>query len=60
MLRSFFERIIEWDWDDAPTRVPIFAGDVPKADDPLPRFLDDPTAAKFMAVLAADRTAAGG
>ncbi len=53
-LRSFFERIIEWDWDDAPKRVPIFAGDVPKADDPLPRFLDDPTAAKFMATLAAD------
>jgi integrase len=53
-LRSFFERIVEWDWDDAPRRVPIFAGDVPKADDPLPRFLDDPTAAKFMAVLAAD------
>jgi integrase len=53
-LRSFFERIIEWDWDDAPGRVPIFAGDVPRADDPLPRFLDDPTAAKFMAVLAVD------
>jgi site-specific recombinase XerD len=53
-LRSFFERIIEWDWDDAPKRVPIFAGDVPKADDPLPRFLDDPTAAKFMAALATD------
>jgi site-specific recombinase XerD len=53
-LRSFFERIIEWDWDDAPKRIPIFAGDVPKADDPLPRFLDDPTAAKFMAGLATD------
>ena len=53
-LRSFFERIIEWDWPDAPGRVPIFAGDIPKADDPLPRFLDDPTAAKFMAALATD------
>ena len=53
-LRTFFERIIEWDWDDAPRRVPIFAGDVPKADEPLPKFLDDPTAAKFMATLAAD------
>jgi integrase len=53
-LRSFFERIIEWDWDDAPKRVPIFAGDVPRADDPLPRFLDDPAAAKFMAALATD------
>jgi site-specific recombinase XerD len=53
-LRSFFERIVEWDWSDAPRRVPVFAGDVPKADDPLPRFLDDPAAAKFMAALAAD------
>jgi site-specific recombinase XerD len=54
MLRTFFERIIDWDWADAPRRVPIFAGDIPKADDPLPKFLDDPTAAKFMATLAAD------
>lgn len=54
MVRTFFERIIDWDWDDAPRRVPIFAGDVPKADEPLPKFLDDPTAAKFMATLAAD------
>jgi hypothetical protein len=34
--------------------VPIFAGDIPKADEPLPKFLDDPTAAKFMATLAVD------
>jgi integrase len=51
-LRSFFERIIEWDRPDAPRRVPIFARDVPQAGDPLPKFLDDPTAAKFMAALA--------
>ena len=44
----FFERIIEWDWDDAPARVPIFAGDIPKKDEPLPKFLDDPTFARFM------------
>ena len=54
MIRTFFERIIDWDWDDAPRRVPIFAGDVPKADEPTPKFLDDPTAAKFMATLAVD------
>jgi site-specific recombinase XerD len=54
MVRTFFERIIEWDYDDAPRRVPIFAGDFPKRDEPLPRFLDDPTAAKFMAALAED------
>jgi hypothetical protein len=44
----FFERIIEWDWPDAPARVPIFAGDIPKRDEPLPKFLDDPTFAQFM------------
>jgi integrase len=54
LLRTFFERIIEWDYDDAPPRVPIFAGDFPNRDEPLPKFLDDPTAAKFMAALAAD------
>ena len=54
LLRTFFERIIEWDYDDAPARVPIFAGDFPNRDEPLPKFLDDPTAAKFMATLATD------
>jgi hypothetical protein len=34
--------------------VPVFAGDLPRPDEPLPRFLDDPTAAKFMATLAVD------
>jgi len=54
LLRTFFERIIEWDYDDAPARVPIFAGDFPERDDSLPKFLDDPTAARFMAALATD------
>jgi integrase len=47
-VRMFLERIIEWGWDDAPARVPIFAGDLPRKDEPLPRFLDDPTFALFM------------
>jgi len=54
MLRTFFERVIDWDYPDAPRRVPVFTGDLPKADEPTPKFLDDPTAAKFMAALAAD------
>jgi len=54
MLRTFFERVIDWDYPDAPHRVPIFTGDLPKADEPTPKFLDDPTAAKFMAALATD------
>ena len=48
MLRLFFERIIEWGWDDAPARCPVFEADLPKVDDPLPKFLDDPSAARFM------------
>jgi len=53
-LRTFFERVIEWGYTDAPPRVPVYAGDLPRPDEPLPRFLDDPTAAKFMATLAVD------
>jgi site-specific recombinase XerD len=54
LLRTFFERIIDWDYDDAPRRCPIYKGDFPERDEPLPKFLDDPTAAKFMAALATD------
>src|SRR5947209_2718314 len=28
-LRTFFDRIVEWDWGDAPKRVPIFSADLP-------------------------------
>lgn len=49
LVRSFFDRIIEWDWADAPARTPMFAIDVPVADDPLPRFLDDAQAARLLA-----------
>ena len=54
MLRTFFERIIEWDYDDAPARLPIYSTDFPALDEALPKFLDDPTAAKFMAALSND------
>ena len=52
IIRSFFDRIIEWGWPDAPARTPMFAIDVPVADDPLPRFLDDAQAARLMAAAA--------
>jgi site-specific recombinase XerD len=48
-LRAFFERIIEWDWPDAPPRNPVLGGDIPKKPEPLPKFLDDRDAAKLMA-----------
>ncbi len=47
-VRQFFERIIEWDWPDAPARNPVIAGDIPKKPEPLPKFLDDRDAAKLM------------
>jgi integrase len=47
----FFLRIIEWGWDDAPARVPIFFGDLPRADEALPRFIDDGNFARFMRAL---------
>ena len=49
MLRIFFERIIEWDWPDAPRRNPILGGDIPPRPEPLPKFLDDRDAARLMA-----------
>ena len=52
IVRSFFDRIIEWGWADAPARTPMFAIDVPVADDPLPRFLDDAQAARLTAAAA--------
>jgi integrase len=47
-LRGFFDRITEWGYEDAPARSPVFAGDMPIRDRPLPRFLDDADTAKLM------------
>jgi hypothetical protein len=33
----FFARIEEWGWDEAPPRVPMFPGDLPRQDHPCPR-----------------------
>lgn len=49
MLRVVFERLIEWDHPDSPVRNPILWTDLPKLDEPLPKFLDDDQAARFMA-----------
>ena len=47
-LRMFFGRIEEWGWDEAPPRVPMFPGDLPRQDHPLPKALDDAAAAKLL------------
>ncbi len=54
-LRMFFLRISEWGWDEAPPRVPILLGDVPRQDHPLPKALDDAAAAKLLRAARADR-----
>jgi site-specific recombinase XerD len=55
MIRIFLERLIEWDWPDAPGRNPILHGDIPPRPEPLPKFLNDTDAAKFMAAARAHR-----
>jgi site-specific recombinase XerD len=47
-LRICLERLAEWDSEDAPARMLMFPGDVPKLDDPLPRFIDDGAAKKLI------------
>ena len=47
-LRMFFVRIEEWGWQEAPAKVPMFPGDLPRQDHPLPKALDDAAAAKLL------------
>ena len=54
-LRMFFVRLEEWDWPEAPPRVPMFLGDLPRQDHPLPKALDDAAAAKLLRAAQADR-----
>ena len=53
-LRTFFERVGEWGYDDAPSRPLIFDGDLPIPDQPLPRFIDDAASAKLLRAARAD------
>lgn len=55
MIRIFLERLIEWDWPDAPGRNPILHGDIPARTEPIPKFLTDQQAAAFMAAAKAHR-----
>jgi integrase len=54
MLMSYFDRIIEWGYDDAPARNPMFIADVPRPEDSLPKALDDAAAARFLREAAAE------
>lgn len=55
MIKICFERLIEWQWPDAPGRNPILSGDIPPRPEPLPKFLNDQDAAKLMAAARAHR-----
>jgi len=47
-LRMLFVRPGEWGWDEAPSRVPMFPGDLPRTGHPLPKALDDGAAAGLL------------
>ena len=47
-LRMFFIRLDEWGWEEAPPKVPMFTGDLPRCDHPLPKALDDGAAARLL------------
>lgn len=53
-LRTCFERLSEWATDDHPGGVLVFSGDLPRLDEPLPRFLDDGAATKLLQAARAD------
>jgi site-specific recombinase XerD len=53
-LRMFFVRISDWDWPEAPPRIPIIPADLPRQDHPLPKALDDPSAAQLLRAAQAD------
>ncbi|MFN2505680.1 MAG: tyrosine-type recombinase/integrase [Acidimicrobiales bacterium] len=48
ILRHFFERLVEWESDDAPTGRLVTDADTPILDRPLPRFIDDSAAARLL------------
>ena len=50
----FIVRIDEWGWPEAPPRVPILPGDLPRPDRPLPKALDD-AATRLLRAAQADR-----
>jgi site-specific recombinase XerD len=54
-LRMFFVRLDEWGWDDAPPKVPMFPGDLPRQDHPLPKAPGDGAAAKLLRAAQGDR-----
>jgi site-specific recombinase XerD len=55
MIRIFLERLIEWDWPDAPGATRSCPAISHLGAEPLPKFLNDQDAAKLMAAARAHR-----
>jgi len=47
-LYYLLQRITEWQWTEAPERPIMFYQDLPPLDQPLPRFLDEAEATRFL------------
>ena len=43
---SDIDRTAEWGWDDTPARARVFGADLPPIPEPLPKALDDGSAAR--------------
>jgi integrase len=54
MVMTFFDRIIEWGYEDAPGRNPMFVSDIPRPEELLPKALDDAAAARFLRAAASE------
>ena len=54
ILMTFFDRVIEWGYEDAPVRNPMFISDIPRPEEALPKALDDAAAARFLREAAAE------
>ena len=50
-VRNLLDDIIAWDWTDAPRRRLLFAADIPKLDQPLPRALAPDVDSALMAAI---------
>ncbi len=47
-LQHFFQRLIEWQWPEATDRPLVFDQDLPPLERPLPRFLGEAEAVRFL------------
>jgi len=50
-VRQFLAQIAEWGWPSAPQRTLIFSRDIPRAPQPLPRYLPPDTDRRLLSVL---------